>query len=353
MGIIILNRTFRDARIKIMGIGGGGSNAVDFMVRRGLPTTLTIAANTDKQALARSIAQYKLQAGREVTQGLGAGGDPEVGERAMREAEQEVRQVLANADMVFLTAGMGGGTGTGGIQVAAEICRDMKILTVAVVTLPFSWEGPKRMAIAQEWLQRLEDKVDTLLVIPNDKLQELYPEMQAVEAFERSNEVLYEAVAGIVDIIVQTGLINVDFADVRKVMSMQGRAVMGTGIAEGKDRALQAAQNAISSPLLENMTIQGAQGILVNITHGPDLKMSEITVITSHILEEATRERNNEPLLIFGTVPREDMEGRVKVTVIATGIEREEQKQGPWDPWRQDSEGPWEPPSGDQLFGSF
>ncbi len=349
MGIILMDRSFRDARIKIMGIGGGGSNAVDFMVRRGLPTTLTIAANTDKQALARSIAQYKLQAGRELTEGLGAGGDPEVGERAMREAEDEVRRVLDNADMVFLTAGMGGGTGTGGIQVVAEICRDMDILTVAVVTLPFSWEGPVRMEIAQEWLKRLENKVDTLLVIPNDKLQELYPDLEAVNAFEKSNEVLYEAVSGIVDIIVQTGLINVDFADVRKVMRMRGRAVMGTGIAEGPDRAREAARKAISSPLLENISIQGAKGILVNITHGRDLKMAEITEITSHILNEATV-RDNKPLLIFGTVPQEQMDGRVKVTVIATGIE-ETQESG-WDPWQQSSD--WgEPPSGDQLFGGL
>ncbi len=348
MGIILMDRGFRDARIKIMGIGGGGSNAVDYMVRRGLPTTLTIAANTDKQALARSSAEYKLQAGKEVTQGLGAGGDPEVGERAMREAAEEVRQVLSNADMVFLTAGMGGGTGTGGIQVAAEICQEMGILTVAVVTLPFSWEGPKRMEIAREWLKRLEDKVDTLLVIPNDKLQELFPDMEAVHAFEKSNEVLYEAVSGIVDIIVTTGLINVDFADVRKVMQMRGRAVMGSGLGEGENRAKEAARASISSPLLERMSIRGAKGILVNITHGPDLKMAEITEITSFILEEA-RDGKNKPLLIFGDTPKKEMNGKVKVTVIATGIE---QRQRAWDPWATPAD-PWSAPpdSPSELFG--
>ncbi len=348
MGIILYDQSFRDARIKIMGIGGGGSNAVDYMVRQGLPTTLTIAANTDKQALSRSIAQYKLQAGKEVTQGLGAGGDPEIGERAMREAADEVRRVLANADMVFLTAGMGGGTGTGGIQVAAEICREMNILTVAVVTLPFEWEGPQRREIALEWLRKLEDKVDTLLVIPNDKLQELYPDLEAVDAFEKSNEVLYEAVSGIVDIIVTTGFINVDFADVRKVMQMQGRAVMGSGEGQGENRAQQAARASISSPLLENMSIRGAKGILVNISHGPDLKMAEITEITSFILREATDGRNK-PLLIFGDTPKEDMNGRVKVTVIATGIEQKSSRK--WDPWSTQDD--WESPgSGStELFG--
>ncbi len=344
MGIVLLDRGFRDARIKIMGIGGGGSNAVDYMVRHGLPTTLTIAANTDKQALSRSIAEYKLQAGKEITQGLGAGGDPEIGERAMREAADEVRQVLANADMVFLTAGMGGGTGTGGIQVAAEICRELGILTVAVVTLPFTWEGPARMETAREWLKKLEGKVDTLLVIPNDKIQELYPNEPAMNAFERSNEVLYQAVSGIVDIIVNTGLINVDFADVRKIMRMQGRAVLGTGEAAGENRARQAAANAISSPLLENLSIRGAQGILVNITHGPDLTMNEITEITSYILEEA-KDGRNKPLLIFGTVPKEDMDGRVRVTVIATGIEQS--RTG--ETWGTSAE--WGSSTSDELFG--
>ncbi len=347
MGEFLFDPEFREAKIKILGIGGGGSNAVNYMVLQGLPATTTIAANTDKQALEHIQAQFKVQIGRELTQGLGAGGNPEIGYRAMEEARDEIRELLQDADMVFLTAGMGGGTGTGGIQVAADLCRELGILSVAVVTLPFEFEGPDRMETALEWLEKLEDRVDTLIVIPNQKLYELYSDITLVNAFAKSNEVLYNAVSGIVDIIVRVGLVNVDFADVRAIMKEGGRAIMGTGYGEGEDRAIQAARNAISSPLLDGVSISGAKGILVNFMADQSFGLGELAEASNYILQEA-KSGGSKPRLIFGTVLNDALEGKVRVTVIATGIgtpATTPPKPAEYEPWENTH------PSDADLFG--
>lgn len=313
------------ARIKVMGIGGGGSNAVNHMERKNLKGALTIAANTDLQALHASLASIKIQLGKNLTGGLGAGGDPEVGRLAMEESREEVREALRDCDVVFLTAGMGGGTGTGGIPVAAEISREMGALTVAIVTKPFKFEGRPRMEKAEAGLKKLRDKTDTLIVIPNERLLEIYGEKPLKEAFAIADEILYQSVKGIIDIIKKPGYINVDFADIREMMKKGGEALMGSGEASGEDRVREATFKALNSPLLDGATIRGAKGIVVNVVGDESLRVTEVDAAVKYVLEEASK-NGGEPELIFGYVIDPSMEGLVRVTVIATGIKRESSK---------------------------
>jgi len=307
------------ARIKVVGIGGGGGNALNTMIHCNLLGVDFIAANTDAQALRASLAPIKVQLGNDVTRGLGAGSDPEVGKRAAIETMDSVKTALAGADMVFITCGLGGGTGTGGAPIIAEIAKSIGALTVAVVTKPFLFEGKKRERQAEEGLAELKKIVDTLIVIPNQRLLGLGGKtMSLLEAFKKADEILYHAVKGISDLIMVPGLINLDFADVRSIMSEMGLALMGTGIASGENRAVEAAQRAISSPLLEDNSIQGARGVLLNITAGPDITLFEVSEASGLIQAEADEEAN----IIFGTVIDEAMGDEIRITVIATGFEQ-------------------------------
>lgn len=307
------------ARIKVVGIGGGGGNALNTMIHCNLLGVDFIAANTDAQALRASLAPIKVQLGNDVTRGLGAGSDPEVGKRAAIETMDSVKTALAGADMVFITCGLGGGTGTGGAPIVAEVAKSMGALTVAVVTKPFLFEGKKRERQAEEGLAELKKIVDTLIVIPNQRLLGLGGKtMSLLEAFKKADEILFHAVKGISDLIMVPGLINLDFADVRSIMSEMGLALMGTGIASGENRAVEAAQRAISSPLLEDNSIQGARGVLLNITAGPDITLFEVSEASGLIQAEADEEAN----IIFGTVIDEAMGDEIRITVIATGFEQ-------------------------------
>jgi cell division protein FtsZ len=311
------------AKIKVVGVGGGGGNAINMMISYNLNGVDFIAANTDAQALAASKSPMKIQLGREITKGLGAGSDPDVGKRSALEAKDMLRDNLAGADMVFITAGFGGGTGTGGAPVVAEIAKDLGALTVAVVTKPFLFEGKKREKQAEEGIEELKESVDTLIVIPNQRLLSLGGRnMPLLDAFKKADDILYHAVKGISDLIMVPGLINLDFADVRNVMSEMGLALMGTGIASGEDRAVEAAQKAVSSPLLEDNTIQGARGVLLNITGGPDMTLYEINEASSLVQAEAHDDAN----IIFGTVIDENIGDEIRITVIATGFDRKDQK---------------------------
>lgn len=314
----------KTAMIKVIGIGGGGSNAVNTMIAYKLCGVDFTIANTDAQALRTSLSPVKIQLGTEITRGLGAGSDPDVGERAALESKETLSATLAGADMVFITAGLGGGTGTGGAPVVAQIAKEAGALTVAVVTKPFQFEGKKRERQADEGIEELRGIVDTLIVIPNQRLLSLGGRnMSLVEAFKKADDILYHAVKGISDLIIIPGLINLDFADVRNIMSEMGLALMGTGIARGENRAVEAAQRAISSPLLEDNSIQGARGVLLNITGGPDMTLYEINEASSLIQAEAHEEAN----IIFGTVIDENMEDEVRITVIATGFDESGKKQ--------------------------
>lgn len=305
------------ANIKVIGIGGGGGNAVNTMIRTSIEGVDFIAANTDVQALRFSLAGRKIQIGRELTKGLGAGADPDVGRDAMLEDRHAITEALSGAHMVFITAGMGGGTGTGGACIVANIAREMGALTVAVVTKPFSFEGKRRMKYAEEGIRRLEESVDTLITIPNQRLLEVAsPDLSMIDAFRMADNVLVNAVKGISDIINIPGQINVDFADVKAVMSSMGLALMGIGLAEGPNRAQEAAQRAISSPLLEDISIEGATGLLINITAGESLSIMEVNIACS-IIQEAAHEDAN---IIFGTVIDENIGQQLRVTVIATGF---------------------------------
>jgi len=307
------------ARIKVVGIGGGGGNALNTMIHCNLLGVDFIAANTDAQALRASLAPIKVQLGNDVTRGLGAGSDPEIGKRAAIETMDSVKTALAGADMVFITCGLGGGTGTGGAPIIAEIAKSIGALTVAVVTKPFLFEGKKRERQAEEGLAELKKIVDTLIVIPNQRLLGLGGKtMSLLEAFKKADEILFHAVKGISDLIMVPGLINLDFADVRSIMSEMGLALMGTGIASGENRAVEAAQRAISSPLLEDNSIQGARGVLLNITAGPDITLFEVSEASGLIQAEADEEAN----IIFGTVIDEAMGDEIRITVIATGFEQ-------------------------------
>jgi cell division protein FtsZ len=309
------------AKIRVVGVGGGGGNAVNTMIELGLRGVDFIATNTDLQALEMNRAHTKIQLGQNITRGLGSGGDPEVGRRSAIEDRERMREVLGGADMVFVTAGMGGGTGTGAAPILAEIGRETGALTVGVVTKPFLFEGKVRMRQAEEGIQQLKRCVDTLITIPNQRLLNVVGKNTRLrDAFKKADEVLHNAVKGISDTITVSGLINVDFADVRTIMSEMGMALMGEGIARGDNRAVDAAQRAISSPLLEDISIDGARGMLVNVTAGNDLTLHEVHEAISLIQESAHPDAN----IIFGAVIDESMEEEIRITVIATGIGRTE-----------------------------
>ena len=306
------------ARILVIGVGGGGCNAVHTMMLADLKGVEFVAVNTDVQALNR-VDAHRIQIGGDVSRGLGAGANPEVGRRSALEDLDKIRSVVAGADMVFVTAGMGGGTGTGAAPVIAQVARENGILTVAVVTTPFGFEGPKRSRNAEEGLRELRRFTDTLIVIPNDRLESVVDRgTPLIDAFKKADDVLRQGVQGISDIITRSGLINLDFADVKTTMSNMGRAVMGTGTASGPDRALVAARAAINSPLLEDSSIRGAKGILVNYRGGSDMTLNEITEATRLIAEEAEKGAAN---IIFGTVVEDHPMDEIYITVIATGFD--------------------------------
>jgi len=306
------------AKIKVVGVGGGGGNAINTMIQAGLDGVEFIAANTDTQALGQSLAPEKLPLGGALTRGLGAGAQPEIGRKAALEDAKRVAEMLEGADMVFVTAGMGGGTGTGAAPIIAQIARDQGALTVGVVTKPFAFEGRRRMKNACEGIEELAASVDTIITIPNEKLLDVADEdMSMLDAFRRADDVLLQAVRGISDLIVHTGVINVDFADVRTIMGATGRALMGTGYGRGSNRAFEAAEIAVNSPLLDDISIQGATGILINFTAGPDIKIKEIHTAASLIQAAAHEDAN----IIFGLVTDPEMADVVKVTVIATGFD--------------------------------
>lgn len=308
-------------RIKVIGIGGAGCNAINTMITSGLARVDFIAGNTDLQALERSLAPYKIQLGPERTRGLGAGAKPEIGRDAALESKEHIRECLEGADMVFVTAGMGGGTGTGAAPIVASIAREMGILTVGVVTKPFQYEGQRRNRHAEEGIRDLRRHVDTLLVIPNQRLLGIVDKSTPLlEAFKVADDVLRQAIQGIADVITTTGHVNVDFADVRTVMSHTGRAVMGMGVSYGPNRAIEAAQKAMCSPLLEEGSVEGARGVLLNITGGPSMSLHEIEEAASIIQQTADPEAN----IIVGQVINPDMGEELIITVIATGFEREE-----------------------------
>lgn len=306
-----------NAVIKVVGVGGGGGNAVEHMVVESIDGVEFICANTDAQALKNSNAKIHIQLGDELTKGLGAGANPQIGREAAEEDRDRIREVLAGADMVFITAGMGGGTGTGAAPIFAEVAKELGILTVAIVTKPFSFEGKQRALAAEDGIRRLAENVDSLITIPNNKLLSvLGKNISLINAFKAANNVLLGAVKGISDLITRPGLINVDFADVRTVMSAMGMAMMGTGSARGEDRARQAAEAAIASPLLEDINLSGARGLLVNITAGPDMSIGEFEevgdVIKAFISDDA--------IVVVGTVIDAELGDEMRVTVIVTGL---------------------------------
>jgi cell division protein FtsZ len=305
------------ARIKVIGIGGGGSNAVNRMARAGLDGVEFIVANTDVQALRTNAAPVKLQIGSKLTKGLGAGADPNVGRSAALEDTEKIIQALDGADMIFVTTGLGGGTGTGAAPVIASLASELGALTVAVVTKPFKFEGRKRLLQAERGLEALRDCVDTIITIPNERLLTIIDRSTPlVDAFTTADDVLRQAIQGISDLILVPGLINLDFADVKTIMSGMGFAMMGTGVADGDDRAVDAARRAISSPLLEGASVTGARGVIINVTGGPDLSLVEVSNASTIVQEAADEDAN----IIFGAVVDPDLKGRVKITVIATGF---------------------------------
>ena len=310
------------ACIKVIGVGGGGNNAVQTMIEGGLSGVEFVVANTDRQALSANRAEGKINLGSELTKGLGAGANPEIGKRAAIESYNDIVETLDGADMVFVTAGMGGGTGTGGAPIVAKIAKELGALTIGVVTRPFSFEGKKRKRHADQGIQELKENVDTLIVIPNQKLLSVSSEKTPLlETFKKADHVLLQAVKGISDLINIRGLINLDFADIRTVMVAKGMAIMGSGVAAGENRAVEAATGAISSPLLENIAIDGATGIIINVTGGPDLTLWEVNE-ASTLITEASHE---DAEIIFGAVIDEQMGSEIRVTVIATGFETENQ----------------------------
>ncbi len=307
------------ARIKVVGVGGGGSNAVNRMVAAGLDGVEFIVANTDLQALKLNAAPNKLQIGGKLTKGLGAGADPNVGRQAALEDTDKLIEALDGADMVFVTTGLGGGTGTGAAPVIASLASELGALTIAVVTKPFRFEGRKRQLQAERGLEELRECVDTVITIPNERLLATIARSTSLnDAFTSADDVLRQAIQGISDLILVPGLINLDFADVKTIMSGMGFAIMGTGLAEGEDRAMSAANLAISSPLLEDASVSGARGVIINVTGGSDLSLVEVSE-ASAIIQEAAHEEAN---IIFGAVVDQKMAGKVKITVIATGFER-------------------------------
>ena len=314
----------QNAVIKVIGVGGGGGNAVHHMISNQVNGVEFICANTDAQALNNLNAKTILQMGSSITKGLGAGANPSIGRQAALEDRDEIAEILSGADMVFITAGMGGGTGTGAAPIVAEVARDMGILTVAVVTKPFPFEGKKRLKIAEEGIKELSDSVDSLITIPNEKLLDvLGRDSSLLEAFKAANDVLLGAVKGIADLIMHPGMINVDFADVKTVMSEMGMAMMGTGsVKSGEERAREAAESAIRSPLLEDVNLQGARGILVNITAGENLSLGEFSEVGDTIEEFAS----DDATVVVGTVIDPELDDEIRVTVVATGLGGETKK---------------------------
>jgi len=315
----LVENTNTGAKIKVVGVGGGGGNAINTMIKSRMEGVDFIAANTDLQAMKGNVAETKIQLGRELTKGLGAGSDPNVGKNAALEDQKAIADALEGADMVFITAGMGGGTGTGATPVIAKVAREIGALTVGVVTKPFSFEGKRRMHSAEEGIGELKNSVDTLITIPNERLLNVAgKDMTILDTFKQADEVLLQAVKGISDLITVEGLINLDFADIRAIMNEMGMALMGTGISSGENRAVDAATKAISSPLLENVSIKGATGILMNITGGSKLTLFEVNEASKLIQEEVHDDAN----IIFGAVIDDAMEDDVRVTVIATGFQK-------------------------------
>jgi cell division protein FtsZ len=307
----------QSARIEVIGVGGGGSNAVNRMIASDLQGVGYRVLNTDAQALIQSTAQQRVQLGQKLTRGLGAGGNPVIGQKAAEESRAELAQTLQGADLVFIAAGMGGGTGTGAAPILAEVAKEVGALTVAIVTKPFSFEGRKRMRQAEEGIARLAEHVDTLIVIPNDRLREAIAGAPLQEAFRAADDVLRMGVKGISDIITKPGLVNVDFADVRSVMAEAGTALLGIGVGSGRSRATEAAQAAISSPLLEAARIDGAKGVVVNVSGGKDMTLEDMTTAAEVIYDVVDPEAN----IIIGAVVDERLEGEIHVTVIATGFD--------------------------------
>jgi cell division protein FtsZ len=311
--------TRRGAKIKVVGVGGGGSNAVNRMVDVGLGGVEFIVTNTDVQALDYNKAAVKIPIGGKLTKGLGAGADPNIGRQAALEDTDTLIQALSGADMIFVTTGLGGGTGTGAAPVIASLATELGALTIAVVTKPFKFEGRKRAQHAEAGLEALRDCVDTVITIPNERLLTIIDRKTTItDAFSLADDVLRQAIQGISDLILVPGLINLDFADVKTIMSGMGVAMMGTGIAEGEGRAMTAAQKAVSSPLLEDSSVNGARGVIINVTGGPDLSLMEVNEASS-IIQEAAHEDAN---IIFGAVVDPNLVGKVKITVIATGFDR-------------------------------
>ncbi len=309
-----------DAVIKVVGVGGGGGNAVEHMVRESIEGVEFISVNTDAQALRKSSVNTAIQIGGDITKGLGAGANPQVGRDAALEDREKIKEVLSGADMVFIAAGMGGGTGTGAAPVIAEVAKELDILTVAVVTKPFGFEGKKRLAFAEQGISELSKHVDSLITIPNEKLLKVLGRgVTLLEAFASANDVLKNAVQGIAELITRPGMINVDFADVRTVMSEMGHAMMGSGVARGEDRAEEAAEMAISSPLLEDIDLAGARGVLVNITAGLDMRLDEFETVGNTVKAFAS----DNATVVIGTSLDPDMSDEIRVTVVATGIGNE------------------------------
>ena len=314
------------AALKVVGVGGGGTNAVNSMVRNQIMGVEFIVANTDIQSLESSSCTHKVQLGSDLTRGLGAGSSPEVGQRAAEESEGEIRNMLDGADMVFITAGMGGGTGTGGAPTVSRIARETGALTVGIVTKPFSFEGKRRMLQAEAGIRELKEAVDTLIVIPNQKLLSfLGKQTSFTSAFGVVDDVLKQAVCSISDLIIVPGLVNLDFADVKTIMGSMGKALMGSGIAAGENRAIEAAEKAISSPLLDEASVDGAQGILINVTGGEDMSLMEVNEAAMLIQKNA----HDDAHIIFGSVIDNSMEGQMRVTVIATGFEKQAEEKQP------------------------
>ena len=346
----IIDSVPESAEIKVIGVGGGGGNAVKHMIDSQVEGVEFICANTDAQALNGFAGATLLQLGNGITRGLGAGANPDVGRQAAMEDRDRVADVIKGADMLFITAGMGGGTGTGAAPIIADVAKELGILTVAVVTRPFQFEGRKRMSVAEDGIQNLKDRVDSLITIPNEKLLSVLGKTTSLlDAFRAANDVLLGAVQGIADLIIRPGMINVDFADVRTVMSEMGMAMMGTGTASGEDRARVAAEAAIHSPLLEDINLQGAKGILVSITAGMDLSLGEFSEVGETIEEFASGDAN----VIVGTVLDENLGDEVRVTVVATGLGNPLEAQKPAPQRIDQSQSRRQPPTPDYRQGDL
>jgi cell division protein FtsZ len=308
------------ARFTVFGVGGGGGNAVQHMVESDIHGVKFVCANTDKQALDRMKSEFNVQLGQQSTRGLGAGANPDVGRTSAEEAKEQIREQLAGTDMVFVTAGMGGGTGTGAAPVVAEVAKEMGILTVGVVTTPFSFEGRKRLKSAEKGIEELEKHVDSLIIIPNEKLLSVYGDISMKEAFKKADDVLLNAVRSIFDLVVNHGNINLDFADLKTAMSTRGYAMMGMGSGRGEDRARQAAEQAIRSPFLDQVRLENAKGLLINITGGEDIKPREVKVIADIVGQIADLDEGD---IFYGTVLDPDARDEIRVTVVATGLNRD------------------------------